>query len=206
MFSEGGYDDGYRMCPCFWGKKPGSLVALLEKHLGKWQDLHILDIGCGEGKNAIYLARLGAKVDAIDISAFAIANAKRAWTDKDNVNWIVYDIRQMKIEQGRYDVVILYGILHCLKDALEITEIVTKTKDATKTGGFHIVCSFNERTQDLTAHPDFSPILVRDSFYLSLYSDWSILYHTDEDLIESHPHNDIEHVHSMTRIIAEKQK
>jgi len=24
---EGGYDDGYAACPCFWGLSPGSLVS-----------------------------------------------------------------------------------------------------------------------------------------------------------------------------------
>ena len=42
---------------------------------------HVLDLGCGEGKNAAFLATLGCVVQAWDISAAALDNAKVAWPD-----------------------------------------------------------------------------------------------------------------------------
>jgi hypothetical protein len=30
---NGGYDDGYRNCSCFWGVDPGSFVKLLTQRL-----------------------------------------------------------------------------------------------------------------------------------------------------------------------------
>jgi len=77
---DGGYDEGYRACPCFWGDKPGSLVAqlLIEQNFaGKF----VLDLGCGEGKNAAAFARAGASVTAIDCSELAISNGKAAFRD-----------------------------------------------------------------------------------------------------------------------------
>jgi hypothetical protein len=37
-----------------------------------------------------------------------------------------------------------------------------------------------------------------------MYRGWTLLHQSDEDLHETHPHNSIPHVHSMTRLIARK--
>ena len=57
---DGGYDSGYRACPCFWGSDPGSLVSRLATIVPSFTGLQVLDAGCGEGKNAIFLAGKGA--------------------------------------------------------------------------------------------------------------------------------------------------
>src|SRR6266849_156523 len=81
---DGGYEDGYRACDCFWGRQPGSLIQKLLEYVFEPAGMTVLDTGCGEGRNAIYLARLGANVRAVDISSRrAIANAQRAWPDRN---------------------------------------------------------------------------------------------------------------------------
>src|SRR6202042_3192508 len=76
----GGYDAAYRQCPCFWGTEPGRMVQLLARST-VLAGAHVLDLGCGEGKNAVFLASLGCIVEAWDISAAALSNAKAAWPD-----------------------------------------------------------------------------------------------------------------------------
>ena len=75
--SDGGYDIGYKKCNSFWGTTPSSLILKLNAEFKNYQNKSILDIGCGEAKNAIYFAEKGCYVDAFDISEFAIANACR---------------------------------------------------------------------------------------------------------------------------------
>src|SRR4051812_34384630 len=84
---DGGYDDGYSGCPCFWGRSPGSLVRDFLKSNPSLEGRNVLDLGCGEGKNAYALASAGASVDAVDCSAIAIANGKRAFPNP-NINWV----------------------------------------------------------------------------------------------------------------------
>ena len=44
-------------------------------------DAIVLDSGCGEGRNSIYLAKQGFRVYGLDISAIAIDKA-REWAEK----------------------------------------------------------------------------------------------------------------------------
>ena len=199
---DGGYDDGYKQCPCFWGRKPGSLVEKLLTFVPSVEGFSILDAGCGEGKNSAYLGQLGAHVDATDISEYAISNAKREWGDVEGIQWAVADVRQTIIPSAHYDIVIAYGVFHCLNNSAEIENLIAKIKQATKIGGYNVVCTFNDRSQDLTAHENFRPCLLPHSYFLQQYADWSILDESDTDLTEAHPHNNIEHTHSMTRLIA----
>ncbi len=184
--------------------EPGSLIKRHVQTHGSVSDLLILDAGCGEGKNATYLAQRGATVHALDISELAIRNALRAWPLQTNIMWKVADVRNEVFAENAYDLTVSYGLFHCLSNSTEIVEVVQSLKQATKRGGVHLTCSFNSRSQDLGAHGDFKPCLVSHSFYVQLYHDWEIIENTDSDLSETHPHNGIRHTHSMTRIVARK--
>jgi SAM-dependent methyltransferase len=198
------YDAGYARCGCFWGPEPGSLVRELTQRLGMVKGWRILDAGCGEGKNAHYLWQLGAdEVVAVDSSELALENARRAFPNS-GVKWRQADVRNIAFGQSAYDLVIAYGLLHCLKDECEIRQVVNVLRNATRPGGWNILCAFNDRFQDLSAHPGFYPCLLSHATYASLYEDWNIEVLTDADLREVHPHNNVEHVHSMTRLIARR--
>lgn len=55
-------------------------------------DDEICEIGCGEGRDALYLATLGYKITAADVSKEAIAKCRDLAKEKDVIiNWINYD-------------------------------------------------------------------------------------------------------------------
>ena len=65
-----GYDEAYRKTEDYFG--PGA-TSVLRKHyhlIGK--DRPVLDIGAGQGRNTLFLARKGFAVDALDPSQVAI--------------------------------------------------------------------------------------------------------------------------------------
>jgi tellurite methyltransferase len=203
--SDGGYDDGYTACDCFWGNEPGSYVRKMVEVFGNISGLRILDIGCGEGKNAAFLAEKGAEVTAIDISSLAIERAKRIHTAL-NVEWVCADATTLAPPAQYFDVVVAYGLFHCLHSGLEIASLHHKLFNATKLGGRHVVCCFNDRSHDLSAHPNFDPCLLPHGFYAGLYGrGWTLENVSDQDLFETHPHNGIPHHHSLTRILARKE-
>jgi cyclopropane fatty-acyl-phospholipid synthase-like methyltransferase len=198
---DGGYDTGYRSCPCFWGREPGSVLRWLADTIDLSQ-ADVLDLGCGEGKNAVWLARMGCAVTAVDVSRQALSNAREAWPES-NVNWVQADVADFEMSHCAYDLVIAYGLCHCLK-AHEVPLVLESIQASTKLGGANIVVAFNDRHQDLSAHSGFNPTLFTHEYYVSSYGGWEVMLATDEDLSEIHPHNNILHTHSMTRIAARR--
>jgi tellurite methyltransferase len=200
-----GYDGGYAECPCFWGETPGSLIRVLETEISDFRGLRVLDAGCGEGKNAAYLAHQGAQVDAFDISSLAVQNGRAAFGTPHGLRWKIADIRAEPLADAAYDVVIAYGLLHCFPDEAQVAAVVRKLHKAVATDGYMIVCAFNDRITDLRAHPGFRPTFLPHGTYVDYFTSWRLMAESDEDLWESHPHNLIPHVHSMTRIVAQKR-
>jgi tellurite methyltransferase len=203
--NDGGYERGYQSCDCFWGSEPSSLIKTLALELCDFKGLRVLDAGCGEGKNAAFLAQQGATVTAVDLSGRAISHAKRDWASLHAIEWVQADIRKFDLGVHPFDVVIAYGLYHCLESSAEIAELHSRLNRATRPGGYHAVCCFNSRNQELdAAHPGFHPCLVEHGFYCGLYDRWELLMQSDADLTETHPDNNIQHTHSMTRILARK--
>lgn len=66
-----------------------------------------LDVAAGLGRNALFLAQRGWRVDAIDISPTALREAaRRARARKLRVRWIVADLDRYPLARARYDLVV----------------------------------------------------------------------------------------------------
>lgn len=203
---NGGYDNGYKKCPCFWGDHPGSLLIELEGFIQSFENLKVLDIGCGEGKNSIYLAKKGCMVDGFEVSSYALENAKTLCEEHENIKLFKKDVTKINYPNNHYDIIISYGLFHCLASKKEVELLIKKTFSSLKKNGFYVLCSFNSRKQDLSGHENFDPLLLDHSEYVNFFEGQTIISSTDTDLFETHPHNNIPHVHSMTRIIIKKNK
>jgi SAM-dependent methyltransferase len=67
-----------------------------------------LDLACGEGRNAIWLAELGWDVTAVDFSEVAISRAReRATRDGAPVEFLCADLLDFEPEPGAYDLVLV---------------------------------------------------------------------------------------------------
>ena len=75
-----------------------------------------LDLGCGYGRAAIYLARQGWHVDAIDFVTIAIEEAKRrAAATGAEVSFHVADVTDLSFLHKEYDLALDVGCAHSLK-------------------------------------------------------------------------------------------
>jgi tellurite methyltransferase len=203
---SGGYDQGYTRCSCFWGREPGALVRSFLATTSSLRNLSVVDLGCGEGKNAYTLARSGARVIALDCSEAAIANGRKAFQDVQ-IDWLVADAKEYLSSHGdKFDLVIMYGLLHCLPSEESIAEIIQLALQRTRSNGVHLVVVFNDGPHDLSAHLGLFPTLLPHDFYLGQYAGQSTEFQTNSLIHETHPHNNIPHFHSLSRLVVRKMR
>lgn len=96
------------------------LVALEEPvvrdSLGDVRGLSVLDLGCGTGRHALWLAAAGARVTGVDFSEGMLAEARRK-PGADSVRFLVHDLRQpLPFEAGAFDRVVSGLVLEHLPD------------------------------------------------------------------------------------------
>jgi len=82
MLDESFWDERYRSSPHVWSGNPNSQLVVEVEGLVPGR---ALDVGCGEGADAIWLARRGWDVVAVDISGVALERAARHASDIDPV-------------------------------------------------------------------------------------------------------------------------
>jgi len=209
MKNRGQYDTEYKNCSCFWGSEPSKYVRLIPNYISSGR---VLDLGAGEGKNSFYLASLGFKVVAIDVSLYAIRNfINRAIKENnkkskvENIDIICADIRDWPIV-GKFDVVISYGLLHCLNSEKEIALIIKKMKSATKKGGINVICTFTNELGVPKIQDYLNPTLLsKMALKKKYYNDWQILNYECDIIEHRHPTSNKLHKHSVCRMIAIKK-
>ncbi len=72
----------------------------------------VLDVGCGEGRNSVFMAKLGNHVDAFDISAAGIEKARQiAEMEKVSIRFFVCDLADFVFKKP-YDIILCWELLY----------------------------------------------------------------------------------------------
>jgi len=101
----------------------------------------VLELGCGPGRNAIYLAQKGCSVDAVDLSKEALEWGKERAGDKNvQVNFIQRNIFDLDIEEGQYDFVYDSGCFHHIAPHRRINYLEMVKKALKPEGLYSITC------------------------------------------------------------------
>lgn len=85
MKMKADYDRQYDGEEYYWGLMPGEICYDVMKILPPVKPYRVLDIGCGEGKDAVFLAKCGYRVTGGEISERGIEKAKRL-AERNQVN------------------------------------------------------------------------------------------------------------------------
>ena len=81
----------------FFGTGPTKLAKYAESILQKNEINNLLEIGCGQGRDAIHFSQLGYDLNAFDISSKAIkfVDEIKNSLELTNLNFIVHDVEKM---------------------------------------------------------------------------------------------------------------
>lgn len=209
------FDEMYSSHDRYWWREPGrhslepedypsSLLAqqtlrLLTPH----PQGRALDIGAGEGSDAIRLALLGYEVDAVELSAVGATKIKRFAEQADVKVHVTVADAQGYSPDGLYDVIVCNGVLHYVEDK---DSVISRMQQATCDGGINIVSLWSTYTPIPECH-EFVPVYgdAEDGVVTSRYKAWPKEFiYFERDKPEA-AHSDLPpHRHSHIKFIARK--
>jgi SAM-dependent methyltransferase len=136
------YKDRKREVPFFEDLPDENLVEYITK--GIIAHGQALELGCGPGRNALFLAEEGFSVDAVDSSEEGIQWAKERAAEKNlDINFINENIFNLDFKEQAYEFVYDSGCFHHIPPhrRMSYLELVEK---ALKPGGYFALTAFIE--------------------------------------------------------------
>lgn len=166
---SGDWHELYRQNGRVFGEKPKELVV---HALNLWQPAstrpRALDIGSYTGRNALYLARQGFSVWAMDPSLPALEDLQQ----QAEAEGLDCNVREGLIEnytwRYTYDAVLFCGVSHSMHDP-DVEHTLAKMREHTVPGGINIVSAFTEMVKP-HQRSFMAPQRIK-----KLYLEWEIL-------------------------------
>jgi SAM-dependent methyltransferase len=162
-----------------------------------------LDIGAGEGTDAIRLAKLGYEVDAVELSGVGAKKIECFAADAGvEVRVLATDIQDFTPDRS-YDVVVCNGVLHYVQDKHSVIDLI---QSATQPGGINVISLWSTFTPVPECH-EIVPVYSdeENGVVTGRYADWYTEFiYFERDKAET-AHSDLPaHRHSHIKLIARK--
>ena len=131
---QASWNERYSGPELVWGAGPNQFVAA---ELADLPPGTAMDLGTGEGRNAIWLAERGWQVTAVDFSVAGLDRAARLAAERGvTVNWVQADLLTWRSAEAGYDLV-LVAYIHLPPAA--IARVLRNAADAVAPGGTLLV-------------------------------------------------------------------
>ncbi|NNG99499.1 SAM-dependent methyltransferase TehB [Acinetobacter sp. ANC 5414] len=137
-----------------------------------------LDVGCGQGRNALYLSQHGFEVDAWDVNENSLQTLRQIIQAEqiDNIQVQQRDLNADQSITGHYDFICCTVVMMFL-EAPTVKPLIAQMQQATNVNGFNlIVCAMD--TDDIPAQPDF-PFTFKAGELSALYEGWNIIKYNE---------------------------
>lgn len=165
--------------------------------------LRLLDIGCGEGRNAVFFARNGYQVTAFDTSPRGIEKTEQLAADAGvPIDAFVADINEFPLTES-FDVLFSTGVLRYVPPE-ERKDLFANYRMYTSPGGLNAFSVFVKKPF-IGKAPDVEKTAYKyiSGELMTCYHEWKIEY-CSEDIFDCMS-SGVPHQHAVNRIIARKE-
>ena len=169
-------DDQKRWDEKFRGKKytlGTEANPFLRKHVRLLPRGKALDVATGEGKNAVFLARHGFDVEAVDISEKGLRKARRLARENGvKVKTVLADLDHHPIEEERYDLITDFYFLD--------RRLIPRIKRGLKKGGKVVFETYLTEQSSLCQEGPRNPkYLLKHNELLTLFKGFRVLLYRE---------------------------
>jgi tellurite methyltransferase len=157
----------------------------------------VLDLGCGEGRDSVFFAELGARVTGVDLAADGLDKARRLARRRGvRIRWIEGGMTDA-LPAGPFDLIFSCGTIHYVTGA-ERRPLFRRLAALTRPGGYQAHVVFTDRV----VHEEKGEIVdyftageLREAFV-----EWQVLRHGER--VISCAQDGSVHGHSVDELVA----
>jgi len=183
--------------------KPSQILSLIWKNF--LPNSKILDLGCGQGIDSLFLSKNGFLITAVDSSDVAINQIKIRKDEfkLDNLELICDDINDFNLEKNKYQVIICRNVLNFL-DKDKALRILKSLQDNIQKGSYIIIEVFTKDDPSFLSDNKFTSYFEEQEL-LNIFFGYKIFYYLENIILDlGHPGFSNPHKHGVARIIAQK--
>ena len=160
---------------------PSKLDVELRRYLDLIPGKNVLDLGIGQGRNSIPLAKLDFNVSGVDYSTKCLNICRE---NCPNLNLIQSDIRKFNIENDKYDLILSTYVLHFLhKD--DSYNIINSIKENLKINGLVYIGVFSKEDPKFNKHLNSSDMeLLDNNIFRNKLNDTYISFFTKDEILK----------------------
>ncbi|MBC75226.1 MAG: SAM-dependent methyltransferase [Halobacteriovoraceae bacterium] len=161
------WDKAYSRPSYIFGKAPAKFLAENFDYLPA--NAKVLDIGMGEGRNAVFLADKGHKVTGIDISSVAVKKSRLLAKEFGvKIKGIVASLDKYKFPKESFDAIICFYYVD--------KSLLSRMKKWLKPGGVLIYEAYTEKQKTVRNYPKYSDDqYLKSKELLGLFDGLSVL-------------------------------
>ena len=212
------WDDIYKSSECYWGLNPnGNLV----QSLSLVPKGNVLDIGAGEGRNALFFAKHGFHVLCLDISQVASLKCKKLAEKLGvSIDYEISDIRKFSSSPCRFSCIICSAALPFMKKN-EAKEVIEKMKEWLVYKGIILISVFttedpmyktylDEGLKEFENETFFDPKIgeyfcfFRKGELKKHFSNFKIMHYSEKCFLDKH--HGKPHKHGIAEIVAQNNR
>ena len=165
--SKSEWDQAYSRNSFIFGKTPAKFLAENYDYIPEGST--VLDMGMGEGRNAVFLAQKGHKVTGVDISSVAIKKSYLLAKEYGvKIKGVVASLSKYKIPPESFDAIICFYYID--------REIVEKMKSWLKPGGLIFYEAYTELQKKIAGARKYDESqYLKQQELLTLFGDMRVL-------------------------------
>jgi tellurite methyltransferase len=188
----------------YWGKEPNTLAQRILDYIPKDQ-IHgkkVIDIGAGEGRDSVFLAKHGFDVLAMDVAPAGLAKAKKLASEMNTtIRTVEGDVNHFILPHS-VDIIYSIGTLQYIHPRNRVQQF-NHFKENTLPNGLNVLFAFIEHP-DIEIAPDWgkNEYLYQRNELQSYYVDWETLF--TEEMIFDCNSSGIPHRHAARVLITRK--
>lgn len=184
-----------------WGDKPNDLLFKVYNKVEAGS--RFLDLGCGQGRDSLFMLREGFQVTAVDSSLKGLESIKNevaaSELPQDRISLFCEDIVDFTIKENDYTIINIFNALQFLLKT-DAIELIHKSKKALRDKGYIIIAGFMVDDPSYLKMSDKKCCFFEQQELKKIFSDFQIVFYEEKKVLDKgHQGSPEPHIHSVVK-------